>query len=136
MSAPITAHCICENHSFTVEPQAIKFGFASCHCSKCRLSHAAPFVMWSGVKADCASQFCVLSKPDATLSSFRTSENCVRYFCSNCGTHLYIEYDSGKEGSTPWSGEVHFPTALLDDENVTKLEQVGVSRIIDFYHRI
>lgn len=123
-SSDITAHCICEDHSFCVDANAIKFGFASCHCSKCRLSHSAPFVMWSGVKADCADRFHITSKPDASLSSFRTSGNCMRYFCSRCGTHLYIQYDLGKEEASPWSGEIHFPTALLDEENVVKLEKV------------
>ena len=119
----IKGHCMCNTHSFSVNPSAIKFGFASCHCSICRLSHGAPFVMWSGVKADCGDQFVLNSQSDNCLSSYRTSESCVRYFCKQCGTHLYIQYDSGKS-DTPWSGEIHFPTALLDEESVEVLQKV------------
>eukprot|EP01036_Dinobryon_divergens_P025153 gene25152-33673_t len=44
---------------------------------------------------------------------------CSRYFCSNCGTHLYIKY---KDGPERWAGEVHFPTALLSSTSLAALE--------------
>jgi hypothetical protein len=129
----VTGHCLCQGNSFSIDATKIRFGFASCHCSICRQSHSAPFVMWAGMNADCSTPdiFKVSSQNGSSLSSFRTSNGCTRYFCSTCGSHLYIRYDDVVQGepeessSKPqWAGEVHFPTALLDDESVLNLEEV------------
>jgi hypothetical protein len=47
----VKGRCHCNDHSFSIEAAQIRFGFASCHCSVCRTSHAAPFVMWGGMNA-------------------------------------------------------------------------------------
>lgn len=119
----VSGTCMCKAHSFSIEASKIRFGFASCHCSICRQSHAAPFVMWAGMNADCSTPdvFLVTSKDSSSLTGFRTSSSCTRYFCSTCGTHLYIKYDSDVEER--WAGEVHFPTALLDVDSLRILEE-------------
>jgi hypothetical protein len=120
----IRGHCHCHDHSFCIEAAKVRFGFASCHCSICRSSHAAPFVMWAGMNADCSTPeiFQVTSIPNSlsSLTAFRSSPTCTHYFCSRCGSHLYIKYDEGER----WGGEVHFPTALLDEESLKNLEEV------------
>ena len=104
----LSGKCLCQSSSFQIPVESVRFGFASCHCSICRLAHAAPFVLWSGLNADQASKFLV----DSTcgLSVFSSSESCTRYFCSNCGTHLYIKY---KDGPERWAGEVKIDSLCL-----------------------
>ena len=117
-------HCCCGQATFTIDSaDDVRFGFASCHCSICRLSHGAPFVLWSGFDSSLSSSF--KSQTQVGLTAFRSSPNCTRYFCSSCGTHLYIKYDDAIEGGGTWAGEVHFPTALLDNDSVDELEKVG-----------
>jgi hypothetical protein len=134
----IKGSCQCGDYAFQISPSFIKFGFASCHCSICRKMHASPVVQWSGIKAEHNEYFVITSTTNEerniqqikeSLSKFRTSPECLRYFCGNCGTHLFIEYDrfsEEKEGQkkSPWEGEIHFPTALLDEDSIRLLEEV------------
>eukprot|EP01040_Poterioochromonas_malhamensis_P000639 gene639-681_t len=132
----IIGKCCCRKYSFCIPQEFIKFGFASCHCSICRSSHGSPFVLWSGIKAEHREHFKLLLKDSSlnglneikgSLSQFRTSADCVRYFCGTCGTHLFIDYEkddsAGGEKKSPWEDEIHFPTALLDNESLGRLEE-------------
>ena len=56
------------------------------------------------------------------ISAYESSPSCTRFFCSTCGSHIYIKYSDSI--SDKWAGEVHFPTALLDTESVEILEKV------------
>jgi hypothetical protein len=121
----VSGGCLCKAHSFTIEACKIRFGFASCHCSLCRQSHSAPFVMWAGMNADCSTPdiFQVFSEEGAApLTGFRSSPNCTRYFCPVCGTHLFIRYDDATQCNEKWAGEVHFPTAIVSRETFPNLE--------------
>jgi hypothetical protein len=134
----VNGSCQCGTYAFQISPSFVKLGSASCHCSICRKIHASPFVQWSGIKADHNDKFRIICTSDdeksvgqvrESLSKFRTSPECLRYFCGNCGTHLFIEYDrffEEKEGlkKSSWEGEIHFPTALLDENSVKILEEV------------
>jgi hypothetical protein len=134
----IKGSCLCGAYTFRISPSFIKFGFASCHCSICRKMHAAPVIQWGGMKAEHNGHFIITSANNDersteqvkdSLSKFRTSPECLRYFCGTCGSHVFIEYDRYSEGEndhkkSPWEGEIHFPTALLDEESVILLEEV------------
>ena len=142
VSSIMIGKCHCEKYSFQIDPEYIKFGFASCHCSICRTCHSAPFVQWSGIKKEHSPHFQVFCRDlpptadfevvKASLSNYRSSEDCIRYFCGTCGTHLFIQYEksnqtsvlSGPNGS-PWDGEIHFPTALLSGDSLAALEEVN-----------
>lgn len=122
----IVGSCFCKAHSFTIDVKKVRFGFASCHCSICRQSHGSPFVMWAGMNPDCSTPdiFRLQTREDALpLSVYKSSENCGRYFCPTCGTHLYLKYDDGDTNVQRWAGEIHFPTALLDAVSCAKLEE-------------
>lgn len=71
----------------------------------------------------------------AQLKDYVSSPVCTRKFCINCGTHVYIEY-SDENPSDRWAGEIHFPTALLDDDGVRMLELVGATSYILLCHQI
>ena len=97
----LSGQCCCQSSAFSVPVNSVRFGFASCHCSICRLCHAAPFVLWSGLNADQSEHLSVQSS--CGLNSFSSTSACTRYFCSKCGTHLYIKYADGPDR---WAGEV------------------------------
>mmetsp|Transcript_19069 Transcript_19069/g.27282 ORF Transcript_19069/g.27282 Transcript_19069/m.27282 type:complete len:161 (-) Transcript_19069:1140-1622(-) len=129
----LTGNCLCTASKFNVPTNSVRFGFATCHCNACRLSHASPTVVWSGLNAVDSTTFEV--QTSTSLSSFKSSETCTRYFCSTCGTHLYIKYDEGVER---WSGEVHFPTAILSEPSLVALEahlqQTGKPRYLHVFY--
>ena len=123
MAEVLKGSCCCERCSFAVPAASISFGFASCHCSLCRRIHASPIVLWSGMNASESKDF-VVTAPEGGIGAFRSSDSCTRYFCNNCGSHVYIKYDDG--GSHQFAGELHFPTSILDSRSLSILEKVSV----------
>jgi hypothetical protein len=77
---------------------------AHCHCSMCRRAHAAGFVTWVGVDA---ASF-AWTAGDDVRTSYRSSSDATRTFCSVCGSQLTFQ-------STRWADEVHVPRALLGE---------------------
>lgn len=121
MSSILKGSCCCERFSFTVPSTSVRFGFASCHCTICRRLHSAPFVLWSGMNASESKDF-LIKAPEDGVGTYRSSDNCSRFFCKNCGSHVYIKYDD--DGPARWAGEIHFPTSILDSECLPHLEKV------------
>ncbi len=71
-----------------------------CHCTMCRRAHGAGFVTWVGVDAD---RFRV-TRGEASLRRYRSSNEAIRSFCGSCGSTLLFE-------SQKWPGEVHVALA-------------------------
>lgn len=113
----LTGGCFCGRVRYELPVDAVRFGFASCHCSVCRRTHGAPFVMWLGMGREDAGRF-VLADPSA-VRGFATSASAEKFFCATCGTHTHLEYraDAGR-----WAGERHVATATLDERCVAALE--------------
>ncbi len=111
--------CLCGDVRYAIPVAAIRFGFASCHCSSCRRAHAAPVVMWAGATAEDSPQFQVDLRAGGAVSSYRSSASCTRFFCARCGTHTHLTYDAG---ASRWSGETHIATATVDEECLDALE--------------
>lgn len=83
----LTGKCLCEGVSYEITG---KLGpIYNCHCSKCRRWHGAAFRTRATVKAE---QFSWQSGEDL-LSSFHSSHNTVKWFCSVCGSNLISTYD-------------------------------------------
>jgi hypothetical protein len=53
-----------------------------CHCRTCRRASGAPFVTWAGFDSD------KFKFTQGQPTSYASSENVVRTFCSRCGTAL------------------------------------------------
>lgn len=135
MKHDLTGGCLCGNIRYSVPVAAIRFGFASCHCSLCRRAHGAPVVMWSGVGSDAVAQFRVENAAEGTLSSYRSTPSCTRFFCARCGTHTHLAYDSD---AGQWANETHIATATIDDECLPALEThiatAGKPRALHVYY--
>src|SRR5688572_6177768 len=74
------------------------------HCSICRRIAGAAFVTWAGYTED---RFEILVGEPA-LTTFPSTEEGKRQFCSRCGSHLFFR-------GTRWPGEVHVTLATLHD---------------------
>lgn len=97
--------CYCGAIQYEVE-NPFKF-VAHDHCSICSRISGAAFVTWAGVQE---KQFRLVRGREC-LSTFKTTADAERQFCSKCGSHLFFR-------STRWPGEVHFTVSTL----TTKLE--------------
>lgn len=83
--------CLCEGIEYQIE--GALGPIYHCHCSKCRRWHGAAFRTRASIQR---SQFKVL-KGSELLSSFQSSENVTKHFCSRCGSPLHSSYQDRPE---------------------------------------
>ena len=94
--------CLCGAIEYEID--RIDMPIGHCHCRTCRKAHAAAFATTAGVMRP---HFRWL-KGEALLSGFESSPGKLRYFCSQCGTHLVAE--------RPHQAHVIVRVATLDDD--------------------
>ena len=85
--------CYCGRVEFTIGcevPQAASY----CHCTNCRLAHAAPLYHCMYVPAE---QFKV-TKGEDIIDCFSKVDYLKRFFCSNCGSRVYNSLEISTEG--------------------------------------
>ncbi len=90
----LTGRCLCEAISYEIEgPLGPIF---NCHCSKCRRWHGAAFRTRASINK---SQFKWVTGKHL-LSTFHSSDNVIKTFCSICGSNLmsFYENDPGLVG--------------------------------------
>ena len=105
----LSGSCACKTVRYEVD--ALAGAISHCHCVTCRKTHAAAFNSAAGVKPE---SFRWLSGEEK-LSQFESSLGKVRYFCSQCGSHLLAK----KVGRPLWVLRV----ATLDDDPHLRPEQ-------------
>lgn len=87
MTGNIKGKCLCEKVAYEITG---KLGpIYNCHCSKCRRWHGAAFRTRASIDI---SQFNWVSG-EGNLSSFKSSENATKYFCTTCGSPLITTYE-------------------------------------------
>ncbi|MCB5195191.1 GFA family protein [Deefgea salmonis] len=101
--------CACKTVRYAVDELATPI--SHCHCQTCRKTHAAAFNSAAGVRPE---QFRWLAG-EAALSQYASSADKVRYFCSQCGSHLLAK----KIGKPMWVLRV----ATLDDDPSLRANQ-------------
>ena len=77
--------CLCKKIQY--ECDELEGAIVNCHCHTCRKAHAAPYAPTAGVKRE---KFRWL-KGSEYLSSYASSPDKLRHFCSICGSHLMAE---------------------------------------------
>ena len=94
----------------------------SCHCTMCRRTSGAPYVVWLVVPK---AGFSYLSGEPKLLDS---SEHGTRYFCSSCGTPVACVSDSHPEFIDITLGSLDHPEAVTPTQEIytdTRLPWVG-----------
>lgn len=79
----IKGSCLCSK--FTFEVSQIQGPIVHCHCSFCRKAHSAAFSTNATVNS---ADFTIINGEEL-LTSYESSPGKKRYFCRNCGTHLF-----------------------------------------------
>ena len=80
IAQPLTGGCYCGAIRYHVVEI---FDAGYCHCSVCRRISGAPAIAWANVRSDCFRL--IRGSP----RQFASSEQYVRCFCPECGTHCY-----------------------------------------------
>jgi hypothetical protein len=101
MSLQGGCHCGAVRYEVSGEPQHV----ALCHCTDCRKSAGAPMVAWA---AFAEAEFTLLR---GELTTFNSSGESVRSFCSKCGTGI------ASRNAEFLPGVVDIQSATLDDPN-------------------
>lgn len=81
----LTGSCLCGGVAYEVD--AALGPIVHCHCETCRKAHGAAFSSLASVPK---SKF-RWTKGQERLSKFESSPGKMRWFCSQCGSHLMAE---------------------------------------------
>jgi hypothetical protein len=100
--------CLCK--SIEYEVSQLDSAIAHCACHTCRKAHAAAFNTTASVKLN---HFRWL-KGESLLKGYESSPGKIRFFCSNCGSHLIARRD-GRD-------YLVLRVATLDDDPLTTPE--------------
>jgi len=83
----IKGSCLCGQFSYEIHG---KMGeITHCHCPTCRKAHAAAFSSVAAVQLEDL----VITTGEELLKFHESSPGKRRYFCSNCGSHIYAKRD-------------------------------------------
>jgi len=93
----ISCHCGAWQARLTAPPRTLD----NCHCGFCRQLSGAAFSTWAQVGADH-----LVVERAGELRRYQASENCARFFCPTCGTHVRTE-----DGRMP--GKVGLPAGII-----------------------
>lgn len=85
----ITGRCLCGNIKYEISGEV--GDIVHCHCQTCRKAHGAAFSSVASVASD---DFKVIDR--GSLHYFESSKGKKRYFCVNCGTHIYAQKDEAQ----------------------------------------
>ena len=84
-------HCLCKAIQYKLTPPVASA--ADCHCESCRRANSSAFVSWGRVAKE---QISVSSGKDF-LKRFESSPGAYREFCKQCGSQLFMQYESESE---------------------------------------
>lgn len=79
--------CLCGEVTYEVD---IVGDLTLCHCTMCQKAHGAPFGVYAPVAND---QYKVLTGQEY-ITSYRSSADVTRTFCSQCGSNLQFIRDN------------------------------------------
>ena len=80
--------CLCGQVTYSVDCEPQPYGH--CHCRTCRKAHSAAFSTVMGVPKRAFKW----ETGEALLKGYESSPGKIRYFCSNCGSHLFASREA------------------------------------------
>ena len=99
--ALLSGRCLCGRVRYEADSDGAMVDY--CHCDSCRRSTGGATVAWMQVRPD---RFRIIAGEAAAYAS---SEKMVRYFCSSCGSQLFMTDAGGRS--------VGITLGTLDDKN-------------------
>ena len=111
----IYGRCYCHSIRFLISNDAVPVMSGYCHCLDCRQAHAAPVYQYVYVNKQNFQVFKGLDLLSWYTRSETRRKHFKRYFCTNCGTKVYNQLNTKRNGSyLNLCGT--FPS-LFDDQN-------------------
>ncbi|MFC3852721.1 GFA family protein [Salinispirillum marinum] len=99
----LTGSCLCGQVTYHLQEEPTQIDL--CHCSVCRKAHGSVLSAGSTLSATALQ----VNTGDDLLRFFESSPGKRRYFCANCGTHLFSRMDKSPD-------KVRLRVATLDIE--------------------
>ena len=107
----LTGSCLCGSVKYSISAEITHA--ENCHCSMCRKAHGAAF------STNALVPTAALSIVGAeNLSSYRSSANREKLFCSKCGSQLFIKRLNAPEGTVVTLGTLNEDPLLKPSRNV------------------
>ena len=87
--SPLRGSCLCGRITYAIHERLETI--SHCHCPTCRKAHAAAFASATAVKAESLE----FTTGKSLLRYYESSPGKRRYFCPNCGSHIYASTSGG-----------------------------------------
>jgi len=102
----ISGSCMCGEVTYAIHGKVGEI--THCHCTTCRKAHGSAF---SSVAAVQIKEFNITTGENM-IKHFQSSPDKARYFCSNCGSHIYAHKE----------GQQHYILRLgtLDEDPISR----------------
>jgi len=116
----IRGSCLCSKVTYSISGNIGKI--THCHCSTCRKAHGAAFSSVAAVQIDDFE----FTSGKKLIKCYPSSQDKVRCFCSNCGSHIYAHRE----------GQSHYVVrlgTLDDDPGVRPVNHIWVSEKAPWY---
>lgn len=117
MSGDIFGGCLCGAVRYRIIGKAD--GTCHCHCDYCRKSTGSAMVTWTTV----AKKDFDITQGELTL--FASSNEGHRSFCSNCGSHITLEYDKYPDYVDVTVGTLDVPGKIPPERHIWASKQIN-----------
>ena len=87
---PLKGGCLCGRITYAIHERLEMI--SHCHCPTCRKAHAAAFASAAAIKAESLE----FTSGESSLQYYESSPGKRRYFCPNCGSHIYSSINGGE----------------------------------------
>lgn len=87
----LTGSCHCNQIQYRITGKV--HSFEHCHCDTCRKINGTVY----GSSAVVSKSAFEVTQGEDALSKYRASPSKDRYFCSNCGSHVFAAYNDGRD---------------------------------------
>jgi hypothetical protein len=107
----LTGSCLCRSVRYVVAGEVAHA--ENCYCSMCRKAHGAAFSTNALVPTAALS-----IEGSEHLSTYRSSPNREKLFCSKCGSQLFIKRLNAQEGTVITLGTLDDDPEIVPTRNV------------------
>ena len=87
---PLRGSCLCGRITYAIHERLEMI--SHCHCPTCRKAHAAAFASSAAIKPESLE----FTSGESLLHYYESSPGKRRYFCPNCGSHIYKSINEGE----------------------------------------
>lgn len=134
MDLTVSCHCGASNHAFTVPVASLPLTTHLCNCDISRRISGTLLTSYINITHKTESNPTPPTPDLSALTPYESTRILTRYFCSTCGTHMYLEYhNDGHFEAATGTLQVDRTDSILEHQSLMWIEDTldgGASQFI------